>query len=42
MMAKVQGGQDTPEGRKKVLGTVPLGRACMPGTSTFTPALFVL
>ena len=33
MMAKVQGGQDTPEGRKRVLGTVPLGRACMPGKS---------
>ena len=24
------GGQDTPEGRKKVLGTVPLGRVCLP------------
>ena len=24
------GGNDTPEGRKKVLGTVPLGRVCLP------------
>lgn len=26
MLAKVIGGTDTPEGRKKVLGTIPLGR----------------
>lgn len=30
MLAKVIGGNDTPEGRKKVLGTVPLGRFCQP------------
>ena len=29
-LAKVLGGVDTPEGRKKVLGTVPLGRVCQP------------
>ena len=29
-LPRVLGGQDTPEGRKKVLGTVPLGRVCMP------------
>ncbi|EXJ86670.1 hypothetical protein A1O3_03623 [Capronia epimyces CBS 606.96] len=31
MLPRVLGGQDTPEGRKKVLGTVPLGRVCQPG-----------
>ncbi|KIX03241.1 uncharacterized protein Z518_06793 [Rhinocladiella mackenziei CBS 650.93] len=30
MLPKVLGGHDTPEGRKKVLGTVPLGRVCQP------------
>ncbi|KAK5065007.1 hypothetical protein LTR84_000842 [Exophiala bonariae] len=30
MLPRVLGGQDTPEGRKKVLGTVPLGRVCQP------------
>ncbi|OAP63172.1 hypothetical protein AYL99_02399 [Fonsecaea erecta] len=30
MLAAVQGGIDTPEGRKKVLGTIPLGRVCQP------------
>ena len=30
MLAKVIGGTDTPEGRKRVLGTVPLGRMCQP------------
>jgi len=29
-MPRVQGGMDTPEGRKKILGTIPLGRACQP------------
>jgi len=30
MLPRVLGGQDTPEGRKRVLGTVPLGRVCQP------------
>ncbi|KPI42836.1 4-formylbenzenesulfonate dehydrogenase TsaC1/TsaC2 [Cyphellophora attinorum] len=30
MLPKVLGGHDTPEGRKRVLGTVPLGRVCQP------------
>lgn len=25
-LARVSGGTDTPEGRKKLLGTIPLGR----------------
>jgi hypothetical protein len=29
-LPKVLGGNDTPEGRKKVLGTIPLGRVCTP------------
>lgn len=29
-LPKVLGGNDTPEGRKRVLGTVPLGRVCQP------------
>ena len=29
-LPKVLGGNDTPEGRKKVLGTIPLGRVCQP------------
>lgn len=30
MLARVIGGTDTPEGRQKILGTIPLGRICMP------------
>ncbi|OQV09373.1 hypothetical protein CLAIMM_13503 isoform 1 [Cladophialophora immunda] len=30
MLPRVLGGQDSPEGRKKVLGTIPLGRVCQP------------
>ncbi|KAJ9651471.1 hypothetical protein H2198_009265 [Neophaeococcomyces mojaviensis] len=30
MLAKVVGGTDSPEARKKILGTIPLGRVCQP------------
>ncbi|EXJ57255.1 hypothetical protein A1O7_07602 [Cladophialophora yegresii CBS 114405] len=30
MLGRVLGGQDTEEGRKKLLGTIPLGRVCQP------------
>lgn len=30
MLAKVAGGTDTPEARKKLIGTIPLGRVCLP------------
>ncbi|KIW83946.1 hypothetical protein Z517_03192 [Fonsecaea pedrosoi CBS 271.37] len=30
MLARALGGQDTPEGREKILGTIPLGRVCQP------------
>ncbi|KAJ9615098.1 hypothetical protein H2200_001172 [Cladophialophora chaetospira] len=29
-LGRVLGGNDTPEGRKKLLGTIPLGRVCQP------------
>jgi 3-oxoacyl-[acyl-carrier protein] reductase len=29
-LARVLGGQDTPEGRQKILGSIPLGRMCKP------------
>lgn len=32
MLAKVIGGTDTPEARKKILGTIPLGRVVSLGS----------